>query len=196
MNIIGPDYLVFGVDDLRGSIEYLTAFGLKPVDVNDKGGLFEALDGTGIIVRHKSDPTLPPPLLTSNMLRQQIYGVQSAADLDAIAAELSGDHRVTRLSDGSIETKDDQGFELKFQLTIRRELRMPAEKINAPGAPAQRKPNEMASGGDAGSAAVAEPRCSLRARRRNRRKLLLFAPRLRHHRCAQGRRSVPAAQGE
>ena len=72
MNIIGPDYLVFGVDDVAGSIEYLTAFGLKPVGVSDKGGLFEALDGTGIVLRHKSDPTLPAPLPTSNMLRQQI----------------------------------------------------------------------------------------------------------------------------
>lgn len=143
MNIVGPDYLVFGVDDVAGSVEYLTAFGLKPVEVSDKGGLFEALDGTGVIVRHKSDPTLPPPLPTSNMLRQQIYGVRSTADLDAIEAELSTDRRVTRLSDGSIEAKDDHGFELRFQVTIRRELDMPAERINAPGAPAQRKPNEI-----------------------------------------------------
>lgn len=143
MNIIGPDYLVFGVDDIEASCEYLTAFGLKPVDVTEKGGLFEALDGTGIIIRHKSDPSLPAPLPTSNMLRQQIYGVRSVEDLDKIEAELSKDRRVARLSNGSIETKDDLGFELKFQVTIRRELDMPAEKINAPGAPAQRKPNEI-----------------------------------------------------
>ncbi|MBT9371321.1 VOC family protein [Rhizobium sp. CSW-27] len=143
MNIIGPDYLVFGVDDVAAACEYLTAFGLKPVDVTEKGGRFETLDGTGVVVRHKSDPTLPPPLPTSNMLRQQVYGVRSAADLDAIEAELSSDRRVTRLSDGSIELKDDHGFELKFQVTIRRELDMPAEKINAPGAPAQRGPNEI-----------------------------------------------------
>jgi hypothetical protein len=143
MNIIGPDYLVFGVGDVAACCEYLAAFGLKPTDVTAAGGLFEALDGTGIIIRHTSDPSLPPPLPTSNMLRQQVYGVRSAEDLDAIEAELSRDRRVTRLSDGSIELKDDHGFELKFQVTIRRELVMPAEKINAPGAPAQRKPNEI-----------------------------------------------------
>lgn len=143
MNIIGPDFLVFGVDNVAACSEYLTAFGLKPVDVTPEGGLFEALDGTGIIVRHKSDPSLPPALPTSNMLRQQVYGVCAAEDIDAIEAELSKDRRVTRLADGSIETKDDHGFELKFQVTIRRKLNMPAEKINAPGAPAQRKPNEI-----------------------------------------------------
>nr|WP_298154868.1 VOC family protein [uncultured Pseudoxanthomonas sp.] len=143
MNIIGPDYLVFGVDDIAACCEYLAAFGLKPTDVTAAGGLFEALDGTGIIIRHTSDPSLPAPLPTSNRLRQQVYGVRSAGDLDAIEAELSRDRRVARLSDGSIELKDDHGFELKFQVTIRRELVMPAEKINAPGAPAQRKPNEI-----------------------------------------------------
>jgi catechol 2,3-dioxygenase-like lactoylglutathione lyase family enzyme len=143
MNIIGPDYLVFGVDDLPGAIDYLTAFGLKPVDVTEKGGLFEALDGTGVIIRHKSDPSLPASLPTSNMLRQQVYGVESVADLEAIEAELSKDRRVIRLPDGSLEAKDDLGFELKFQITKRRTLDMPAEKINAPGAPAQRKANEI-----------------------------------------------------
>lgn len=143
MNIIGPDFLVFGVDDVSICSEYLSAFGLNPVEVTDSFARFTALDGTGLIIRHKSDPSLPPPLPTANMLRQQIYGVRSAEDIDVIEAELSKDRRVTRLADGTIEMQDDNGFELKFQVTIRQELNMPAEKINAPGAPAQRKPNEI-----------------------------------------------------
>lgn len=143
MNIIGPDYLVFGVDDIAACTEYLTAFGLKAVDVSDKGGLFEALDGTGIIVRRKDDPALPAPLPTATLLRQQVYGVRDASDIAAIEAELGKDRKVQRLADGSIETTDELGFALKFQVTKRRRLEMPAEKINAPGAPAQRKPNEL-----------------------------------------------------
>ncbi|MDO5659323.1 MAG: VOC family protein [Paracoccus sp. (in: a-proteobacteria)] len=143
MQIIGPDFLVFGVDDLAGCAAFLTDFGLTPVDVTDKGGRFEALDGTGIIIRDRNDPSLPAPLPTQSMLRQQIFGVKSAADLDAIEAEISKDRRVTRLADGAIEFKDDHGFELRFQITQRRKLDMPAEKINAPGAPAQRAPNEL-----------------------------------------------------
>lgn len=143
MRIIGPDYLVFGVDDVAACTQYLTDFGLTPVDVDDKGGLFEACDGTGVIIRHRNDPSLPPALPTANMLRQQVYGVESAADLDAIAAELGTDRRVTRLADGGLETVDDQGFSLRFQVTVRRKIDMPAEKINAPGAPAGRAPNEL-----------------------------------------------------
>lgn len=143
MKIIGPDYLVFGVDDIDACREYLTDFGLTPRDVTDKGGLFEALDGTGIIVRHRNDPELPPPLPTATMIRQQIYGVRDAEDIGAITRELGKDRKVTQLADGTIETQDDDGFALKFQVTKRRTLNMPAEKINAPGAPAQRAPNEL-----------------------------------------------------
>ncbi|MCO6187917.1 VOC family protein [Rhizobium sp. L1K21] len=143
MKIIGPDYLVFGVSDLKASAEYLTAFGLTPVDVDEAGGLFEALDGTGVIIRAKDHPDLPPPLPTATMLRQQVLGVVEASDIDAIAEELGKDRKVYRLADGSIETVDDLGFALKFQVTKRRKLEMPAEKINAPGAPAQRKANEI-----------------------------------------------------
>ena len=143
MKIIGPDALVFGVDDIAACTDYLTDYGLKPIDVTDKGGFFEALDGTGVEIRHRGDPSLPAPLPTTSMLRQQVYGVQGPDDLDAIEAELSKDRRVTRLADGSLETTDVFDFALKFQVTRRRELVMDAEKINAPGAPAQRAPNEL-----------------------------------------------------
>lgn len=143
MNIIGPDTLVFGVDDVAACTEYLTAFGLTPVGATEKGGFFEALDGTGVTIRRKDDPNLPPRLPTATMLRQQVYGVRHASDIDAIAAELGKDRKVHRLSDGTIETQDDHGFALKFQVTARRKLEMPAERINAPGAPAQRGPNVL-----------------------------------------------------
>ncbi|WAC59032.1 VOC family protein [Brevundimonas sp. SL130] len=143
MNIVGPDFLVFGVDDVKVCADYLTDFGLKPVDVTEAGGRFEALDGTGIILRHRNDPALPPELGTASLLRQQIYGVVAPEDIEAIAAELSKDRTVVRLDDGSLETVDDHGFALKFQLTIRRPLDLPPERLNAPGSPPQRGPNEI-----------------------------------------------------
>lgn len=143
MNIIGPDFLVFGVDDVAACAEFLTGYGLEPSGITDKGGVFTALDGTGIIIRRRDDPNLPAPLASGSMLRQQVYGVRDASDVEAIANELARDRKVHRLADGTIETIDDHGFALKFQVTIRKKLSMPAEKINAPGAPAQRAPNEL-----------------------------------------------------
>ncbi|MFP3656574.1 glyoxalase, partial [Burkholderia sp. SIMBA_052] len=80
-----------------------------------------ALDGTGVVIRHKDDPALPKwTLPTSNQLRKTIYGVEDRAALDEIAHELARDREVKFLADGSIEATDDSGFLLGFQLSVRR----------------------------------------------------------------------------
>lgn len=149
MNIIGPDALLFGVDDVAACAQYLTDYGLKPVDVTAAGGRFEALDGTSIRIAHKDDASLPPSLGTASFLRQTIYGVADVQTLEAIAAELQKDRSVERHADGSIHTVDDAGFALAFQVTVRRPLALPAERVNAPGAPAQRPANVVGADGGA-----------------------------------------------
>jgi catechol 2,3-dioxygenase-like lactoylglutathione lyase family enzyme len=139
MNIIGPDALLFGVDDIDACTRYLTDYGLEPVG----NGRFEALDGTAVIVAAKNDPSLPAPLGTGSMLRKTIYGVADQATLDAIADELGKDREVKRLEDGSLEATDDLGFVLGFQVTVRKLLSLPAEAINAPGVPPQRPANAI-----------------------------------------------------
>ncbi|MDX9874565.1 MAG: VOC family protein [Spongiibacteraceae bacterium] len=133
MKIIGPDALVFGVDDIAAASQYLIDYGLQAVDAGPHGGRFEALDGTAIIVTRQDDPSLPAPLPTNAPLRKTIYGVADQATLDAIAAELSKDREVRRLDDGSLESVDDMGFALGFQITVRRPLDLPSERVNAPG---------------------------------------------------------------
>ncbi|MBA4340570.1 MAG: glyoxalase [Methylibium sp.] len=145
MNIIGPDALVFGVDDLQSCSQYLVDYGLADVG----SGRFEAVDGTAIILRHKDDAELPPGLGTASMLRKTIYGVADAATLHAIADELSRDRAVKVLRDGSLESVDDMGFVLGFQVTVRRPIALPAESINAPGAAPQRPANVLAVRDDA-----------------------------------------------
>jgi catechol 2,3-dioxygenase-like lactoylglutathione lyase family enzyme len=143
MNIIGPDAVAFGVDDVAACKEYLTSYGLDPVDVDETGGFFAALDGTGVLVRHRSDPRLPEPLETTNMLRQIVYGAADQGTVDAIADELAKDRQVQRLPDGSVEARDDTGFSLKFQVTKRRQLDLPGEVVNAPGSPPHRAVNKI-----------------------------------------------------
>ncbi|WP_322094324.1 VOC family protein [Paraburkholderia bannensis] len=141
MNIIGPDALIFGVDDIADCAQYLTDYGLTPVDVNENGGRFEALDSTAIVLRRKDDAKLAAPLETGNMLRETVYGVADAATLDAIAQELRKDREVQRREDGSIASVDDMGFALAFQVTTRKPLALPGEASHAPGAPGARGVN-------------------------------------------------------
>jgi len=130
MKIIGPDTLVFGVDDIKACEDFLLDYGLQAAG----NGRFEALDGTGIVIALRNDPCLPAPLATGSMLRETIYGTADAATLESIAQELSRDREVCRLADGSIRTHDDSGFAIGFQTTIRRSLALPTENVNAPGA--------------------------------------------------------------
>ena len=139
MNIIGPDALVFGVDDLAACRQYLTDYGLKEV----AEGHFEALDGTAVEIRAKDDASLPPAMETASMLRETVYGVADVATLDAIEAELKTDRPVTR-QDGVVRALDDMGFALAFQVTVRRALNLPSEAVNAPGAAPQRGANVVA----------------------------------------------------
>lgn len=138
MNIIGPDALVFGVDDLAACRQYLIDYGLS-----DAGnGRFEALDGTAVVIRAKDDPSLPPGLGTASLLRETVYGVADPATLDALEQELRRDREVTR-RDGVLRCADDMGFALAFQVTVRRPLALPAEAVNAPGGAPQRGVNRL-----------------------------------------------------
>jgi catechol 2,3-dioxygenase-like lactoylglutathione lyase family enzyme len=142
MNIIGPDTLVFGVDDVAATRQYLSDFGLQPAGTDGHGERFEALDGTAVVIAHKDAASLPPALESGNMLRKTVYGVADSQTLVAIAAELLRDREVRHLPDGTIEAVDDAGLVLGFQVTARRPIDLPAEAINAPGAKPQRAVNQ------------------------------------------------------
>lgn len=145
MRIIGPDELVFGVDNIEACQTFLTDYGL--IDAGD--GRFEALDKTALTLRSTDDPFLSAPLKTSSLLRLTIWGVEDQATLDAIEAELSTDREVTKDADGMLRCKDDAGFEIAFRVIHRIKLDLPAELINSPGAKPGRAMNEVASNQDA-----------------------------------------------
>ncbi|WP_439140885.1 VOC family protein [Planktotalea sp.] len=150
MRIVGPDELVFGVDNIQASETFLSDYGLESVG----NGRFTALDGTAISVRSKEDPSLPAPLKTASMLRQTIWGVEDQETLDQIEAELSKDRDVTKTSDGTICSTDDSGFEIAFRITKRIALDLPGELINSPGSKGGRGVNVVGANEDA----AAKPR--------------------------------------
>jgi catechol 2,3-dioxygenase-like lactoylglutathione lyase family enzyme len=143
MNILGLDALVFGVDDLQASSKCLRDYGLTPVDVTDRGARFEALDGTAIIIRYANDPQLPPAIGPAPSIRETVYGVATAADLDAIEAELRRDREATRDTQGVLHSVDDMGFSIAFQVTVRRPYSAPDDLTNAAGHTPQRPINQL-----------------------------------------------------
>jgi len=145
MNIIGPESLTFGVDDVDGAIRFLEDYGLEVRQRGAQGARLCALDDTYINVRHKDDASLPPAFRPGNGLRLTTYGVRDAGSLDAIATELARDREVITRSDGSLQSLDDQGFPIAFQLTQRKPFNLPAEHCNAPGDSSTRPMNSVAA---------------------------------------------------
>ena len=143
MRIIGPEDLIFGVDNVEACRTYLRDYGLAEIELPGSGHRFEALDGTAVTVRDRADSLLPPALASGATLRQTIWGCADQETVDAIFDELSRDRKVEKAADGSISTQDDVGFEIGFRATKRRPIELDAEKINSPGATPGRKPNEM-----------------------------------------------------
>ncbi|USX12381.1 VOC family protein [Oxalobacteraceae bacterium OTU3CAMAD1] len=152
MDILGPDSLVFGVDDVAACNRCLEDYGLVRIAASDSHGVFEARDGTSVEVRHDSDPALPPAIGRSPNIRAVIYGVRDAATLSAIGAELSRDRPVEVRADGSLRCVDDIGLTIGFQVSVRRPYEAPAVLVNVPGQPPQRPANQVAA--DANAAPV------------------------------------------
>ena len=143
MKIVGLETILFAVDDVPSCSTFLTDYGLIPVNVTETGGRFEALDGTGVELAEASDESLPPSIGNGCMMRKTVMGVADQSSLDDIAEELRKDREVKKLDDGSIESTDDSGFVIGFQVTKRKLIEQAGEISNVPGSPFQRPVNQL-----------------------------------------------------
>ena len=154
MRIIGPENLVFGVDNVVACRTFFRDYGLREISLGDGGYRFEAIDGTAVTIRARDDAKLPPPLPTATTLRQTVWGCEDQDTVDTVAAELSRDRNVTRYDDGSIATTDDAGFQIAFRVTTRRAIELSPERVNSPGAPPGRAPNNLGAEDEAEAEAL------------------------------------------
>lgn len=152
MNIIGLEYLIFGVDDLAAAHQYLVDYGLDVEAYDpDLGGTYLALDGTGMIVRRADHSGLPPlpPGAASPSLRETVYGVADADTLATLQAHLAAEREVRVEADGSVHCLDDSGFGIAFMVTRRRPIQARYLGFNVPGQAPGRAPNDCAADPDA-----------------------------------------------
>jgi catechol 2,3-dioxygenase-like lactoylglutathione lyase family enzyme len=145
VKILGPDFLVFGIDDVDAGHRCAVDYGLKVVEKGAHGGTYEALDGTGIVIRRSSDPGLLPATAAKPGLRETRYGVADKATLQAIGAELSKDRDVKELANGLLQSTDADGYHIAFEVTGRRPIDGPWYGINVPGQPPGRGMNVTAT---------------------------------------------------
>ncbi len=135
MRVTNLDAITYGVRDLEKSRRFWTEFGLAPMQADAAGAVFEAQDGSNVILRRADDPALPAPAVAGETQRELIFGVAGPEDLEAIAAEIQRDRDVHRDEDGSVHFVDPVGFPVAFRVAKRRPVSAPELKFNTPGHP-------------------------------------------------------------
>jgi catechol 2,3-dioxygenase-like lactoylglutathione lyase family enzyme len=116
MKILRIESLLYGVDDVEASLRYYEDWGLAPGERGSHGGDFLLPSGQTIALRNGGDPTLPPPVEGGSTVREVTWGVEDAASLDEIEAELGKDRGVTRDAAGTVRARDPFGLGLAFRV--------------------------------------------------------------------------------
>ena len=116
MKIFGIESVTYGLKDLEAGIRYFEDWGLRRTARGAKSGDFETLSGQGIRLRDAADAGLPAAAEAGDTVREVVWGTDSDASLQEIAAELGRDRAVRQDSDGVIHTTDESGFGLGFRV--------------------------------------------------------------------------------
>jgi hypothetical protein len=143
MKIIGPDFLLLAADDLDACMKCLDDYGLILAERGASGAIYTAQDGTGVMIYKPSDGALPSAIAPDPNMREVRYGVADKATLDAIGGELSKDRNVELRTDGVLCAKDDDGYPISFQVSVRRKINPPRHGVNVPGQPPGRPINDF-----------------------------------------------------
>src|SRR5687768_13090226 len=119
MNVTNLDSVSFGITDVAACRRFWTDFGLEEGTAADGATVFSCKNGSTVVLRDAGDPTLPQPIEPGATQREAVFGVRSAADLAAIAAELGRDRPVRVDLDGTVHVADPLGFGIAFRVAQR-----------------------------------------------------------------------------
>src|SRR4051812_34335793 len=138
MNLLGIEAITYGVTDLAACTRYLDDWGFAR-DGSAAQPRFLTAEGTWVELRAHDDAALPPlrhvsPFFTGSSAREVIWGVDSPATRDALAADLSRDRTVTRDGAGTLHSVDTAGNAIGFRVTSRTALPPAQLPVNLPGA--------------------------------------------------------------
>ena len=131
--IVGIESVLYGVDDVAVSTRFFTDFGLELLEQGQHGATFGTPERTSVRVRRNDDIDLPPPVEPGPPVREIVWGVENAAALEGIAADLSRDREVIRTEDGGIRTLDETGYTIGFRVTDRSPVFLEPQTLNTVG---------------------------------------------------------------
>ncbi len=116
MGIQRIESVIYRVDDLAECVRFFEDFGLDPVERDETRAVFATLAGQTFHLDTSPRDDLPPPLEPGPTIREVVWGVDTAAELDALVAAVGADREVRLGDDGVHHTVDETGFGLGLTL--------------------------------------------------------------------------------
>ena len=104
-----------------------------PASISDSHAVFEVATGSKLIIRHRSDPQLPPAYFEWPGARETILGVDTEANLETLLEDLGRDRQIRRDCDGTAHFLADDGTPLGLRVWRKREVHGVPDPVNAPG---------------------------------------------------------------
>jgi catechol 2,3-dioxygenase-like lactoylglutathione lyase family enzyme len=135
MSILGVESVVFGVSDLAEHTRFWTDFGL-PLESSEPGeATFRIASGSRVILRQHGDARLPAPdPFPGDGVKETVWGVDTADNLERIAASLAREVVVTRADDGTVRCTCPDGQPIALRVWHKRPVVSEASPVNTPGA--------------------------------------------------------------
>jgi catechol 2,3-dioxygenase-like lactoylglutathione lyase family enzyme len=133
MAIIGIDTLLYGVNDVAECTRYFLDFGLPLLEKSEQHAHFRLDEGSNIIIRHISDPTLPKSKLVGTGVVETVWGVDRQDSLDRLTKELARDREVRFDADGTARCLTDDGLAIGLRLYQKSPVYSAPDPVNSPG---------------------------------------------------------------
>ena len=135
MSIAGIDAIIYSTERWDDARRFFSDWGLTPLRDAADAQDWETLTGAQVRVRRPDDAALAPPIEAGPTLREVTWGVESDADLDALAAALAGQPGFAdlRASHATVMARDPHGLALVFCRTTKRDPGVLGAPCNAWG---------------------------------------------------------------
>ncbi|RDI19112.1 VOC family protein [Pseudacidovorax intermedius] len=133
MSVLGIDQITYGTDDLATSRRFFLDWGLTLAHEGADELVFESLNGCRIVVAAMDKAGLPPAIEEGPTLREVVWGVESAADLDRYADAIRGD---AGFVDGEVAggrrigCTDPNGLAVRLQVSRKKAIDIDCARVN------------------------------------------------------------------
>ena len=129
MSIQGIDEITLSAADLPQCRRFFLDWGLNLVEESAQELVFESLNGCRVIVAHPDRPGLPPGLEDDPTLRQVVWAVGSATQLEACAEAMRTQPGWQRQGERLL-CQDPMGLSVGVQLTRKKTIDLPCAPTN------------------------------------------------------------------